>query len=233
MTRLLVLGHGRMGQLVASLAPESGCEVVQIITGAGGPMAIERLDIQVDVAIDFTTPDAVLGNVVALSRRGINVVIGTTGWHAVHDEVRGMVLQSGIGALAASNFSIGLHVFRRAVAAAAAGFSSDARVGAWVHEAHHIHKKDAPSGTAVTLRTTMEEAGYTRAIDMSSTRAGSIPGTHTVGFDGPSETVTLTHTVRDRAVFARGALDVARWLAGRRGWFTMDDYLNDQEETHR
>lgn len=233
MTRLLVLGHGRMGQLVASLAPESGCEVVHIITGTGGPMAIERLDVQIDVAIDFTRPDAVLGNVVALSRRGINVVIGTTGWHAVHDEVQGVVLQSGIGALAASNCSIGLHVFRRAVAAAAAGFASDARVGAWVHEAHHVHKKDAPSGTAVTLRTTMEDAGYTRAIDMSSTRAGSIPGTHTVGFDGPSETVTLTHTVRDRAVFARGALDVAHWLVGRRGWFTMDDYLHDQGDTRR
>jgi len=233
MTRLLVLGHGRMGQLVTALAADSGCQVVGIITGAGGPMAIERLDVEVDVAIDFTTPDAVLANVVALSRRGINVVIGTTGWHAVHDEVHGVVRQSGIGALAASNFSIGLHVFRRAVAVAAAGFSPDARVGAWVHEAHHSGKKDAPSGTAITLRTTMEEAGYRRVIDMSSTRAGSIPGTHTVGFDGPSETVTLTHTVRDRAVFARGALDVARWLVGRRGWFTMDDYLNDLGETQR
>lgn len=231
MTRLLVLGHGRMGQLVTSLAAGSDCEVMQIITGAGGPLAIERLDVEVDVAVDFTTPDAVLANVIALSRRGINVVIGTTGWHAVHAEVHGIVTQSGIGALAASNFSIGLHVFRRSVAAAAAGFSNDARVGAWVHEAHHSQKKDAPSGTAVTLRTTMEDAGYTRTIDMSSTRAGSIPGTHTVGFDGPSETVTLTHTVRDRAVFARGALDVARWLVGRRGWFTMDDYLNGETRT--
>lgn len=228
MTRLLLLGHGRMGQLVEALAAEAGCEVVSIISSAGGPMAIEALVEPVDVAVDFTTPDAVLGNVLALSRRGINVVIGTTGWQAVEADVQRVVAQSGIGALAASNFSIGLHIFRRAAEAAAAGFANDPRVGAWVHEAHHIHKKDAPSGTAITLRTSMERAGYGRSIDMSSTRAGSIPGTHTVGFDGPSETVTLTHTVRDRAVFARGALDVARWLAGRKGWFGIEDYLNDR-----
>ena len=193
-------------------------------------MVIEALDQPVDVAIDFTAPDAVLANVVALGRRGINVVIGTTGWQVVEPDVRAAVEQSGIGALAASNFSIGLHVFRRAVAAAAAGFASDDRVGAWIHEAHHLHKKDAPSGTALTLRTTVEQAGYPRAIDVSSTRAGAIPGTHTVGFDGPSETVTLTHTVRDRAVFARGALDVARWLAGRRGWFTIDDFMSGRAQ---
>ncbi len=73
----------------------------------------------------------------------------------------------------------------------------------------------------MTLKTGMEQAGYTRPIDMSSTRAGSIPGTHTVGFDGPSETIELTHTVRDRAVFARGALVAAKWLVGKRGWFSM------------
>lgn len=229
MTRILLLGHGRMGRLVDTLAPEFGCEVVQIITSTGGAMAIEALDQPVDVAIDFTTPDAVLSNVIALGRRRINVVIGTTGWQNVEADVRAAAEQSGIGVLAASNFSIGLHVFRRAVATAAAGFSTDANVGAWIHEAHHIHKKDAPSGTALTLRAAVEQAGYSRPVDVSSTRAGAIPGTHTVGFDGPAETVTLTHTVRDRAVFARGALDVARWLAGRRGWFTIDDFITGRQ----
>lgn len=230
MTRILLLGNGRMGRLVESLAPDCGCQVVRVVTRVGGAMAIEALDQPVDVAVDFTTPDAVLANVIALSRRGINVVIGTTGWQAVEPEVREVVAQSGIGVLAASNFSIGLHVFRRAVASAAAGFAADETVGAWIHEAHHIHKKDAPSGTALTLRATVEQAGYPRAIDVSSARAGSIPGTHTVGFDGPSETVTLTHTVRDRAVFARGALDVARWLAGRRGWLTIDDFISGRAQ---
>jgi 4-hydroxy-tetrahydrodipicolinate reductase len=219
-----------MGRLVESLASECDCRIVQVVTSVGGAMVIEALDQPVDVAIDFTVSDAVLANVVALGRRGINVVIGTTGWQAVESDVKTAVAQSGIGALAASNFSIGLHVFRRAVATAAAGFSSDASVGAWIHEAHHIHKKDAPSGTALTLRAAVEQAGYPRVIDVSSTRAGAIPGTHTVGFDGPSETVTLTHTVRDRAVFAQGALDVARWMVGRRGWFTIDDFINGREQ---
>lgn len=225
MTRILLLGHGRMGRLVESLAPEHECEIVEVITGPGGAMAIEALDQPVDVAIDFTTSDAVLSNAIALTRRRINIVIGTTGWQSVESDVRAAVQQSGIGVLAASNFSIGLHVFRRAVAAAATGFAADASVGAWIHEAHHIHKKDAPSGTALTLRAAVEQAGYARPVDVSSTRAGAIPGTHTVGFDGPAETVTLTHTVRDRAVFARGALDVAGWLRGRHGWFTIDDFI--------
>ena len=86
-------------------------------------------------------------------------------------------------------------------------------------------KKDAPSGTAITIKNGMEQAGYPRPIDVSSTRAGSVPGTHTVGFDGPSETIELTHTVRDRAVFARGALTAAKWLVGKRGWFSIRDML--------
>ncbi|HQX83202.1 MAG TPA: dihydrodipicolinate reductase C-terminal domain-containing protein, partial [Vicinamibacterales bacterium] len=154
-------------------------------------------------------------------------VIGTTGWQAAEPGLRAVAAEHHIGVLAASNFSIGLHIFRKAVAQAASDFAAQPQVGAWIHEAHHSAKKDAPSGTALTLKQAMETAGYTRGMDVSSTRAGSIPGTHTVGFDGPSETVTMTHTVRDRAVFARGALDVARWLVGRHGWFTMDDYLKE------
>ena len=228
MTRVLLIGHGRMGRLVEQLAPDYGCRVIQVVTHAGGPEAIDALDQPVDVAIDFTIADAVPETVAALARRRISVVIGTTGWQTDEPRVRALAAAAGIGVLAASNFSIGLHVFRRAVQAAAAGFAPDAGIGAWIHEAHHVHKKDAPSGTALTLRESMVTAGYDRAIDLSSTRAGAIPGTHTVGFDGVSETVTLTHTVRDRAVFARGALACAVWLVGRTGWFGMDDYLEDR-----
>jgi len=229
MTRILLVGHGRMGQLVERLAPEYACDIAGIVTEDTGIVGIAAAPAGVDVAIDFTLPDAVVANVQALAERGFNVVIGTTGWQAREAEVRAMVDRHGIGVLAASNFSIGLHIFRRAVAQAAAGFSAQDGVGAWIYEAHHIAKKDAPSGTALTLRDAMVSAGYTKPIDVSSTRAGSIPGTHTVGFDGPSETVTLTHTVRDRAVFARGALEVARWLVGKRGWFTMDDFLESTQ----
>jgi 4-hydroxy-tetrahydrodipicolinate reductase len=227
MTRILLLGHGRMGALVERLAPEYGCEIAGIVTAETGVAGIAAAPESVDVAIDFTLPDAVLTNVGALAERGTNVVIGTTGWQDHEREVRALVERHGIGVLAASNFSIGLHVFRRALAQAATEFGARDGIGAWIHEAHHSAKKDAPSGTALTLKQTMEAAGYRRPIDVSSTRAGSIPGTHTVGFDGPSETVTLTHSVRDRAVFARGSIEVARWLVGRRGWFTMDDFLKE------
>ena len=97
--------------------------------------------------------------------------------------------------------------------------------GAWLHDAHHAAKIDAPSGTALTLESAMREAGYAASIDVSSTRAGHLPGTHTIGFDGPFETITLTHRARDRATFARGALEAARWVKGRTGWFTMRDVL--------
>ena len=101
-------------------------------------------------------------------------------------------------------------------------------LGAWLHEAHHAMKKDAPSGTALQLKRTMEEAGYSRPIDVSSTRAGYIPGVHTIGFDGPAESITLSHTARDRSAFARGALMAARWVHGKHGWFTMQDVLGVQ-----
>lgn len=228
MIHILLIGHGRMGKLVEQLAPEYGCEIAGILTSSAGADGIARAQGPFDVAVDFTVPAAVVANVTALAQRGINVVIGTTGWQAHEAEVRAVAERHGIGVLAASNFSIGLHIFRSAVAQAAAGFAPQDAVGAWIHEAHHIAKKDAPSGTALTLRDSMAAAGYARPIDVSSTRAGSIPGTHTVGFDGPSETVTLTHTVRDRAVFARGALEVSRWLAGKQGWLTMDDYLQSR-----
>lgn len=228
MTRILLVGHGRMGQLVEQLAPEYGCEVGAVVRSADGAEGISRAAGHFNVAIDFTAPEAVRVNLPALAARGLNVVIGTTGWQADEHALREIADRHHIGVLAASNFSIGLHIFRRAVAQAASGFAAQEGVGAWIHEAHHIAKKDAPSGTALTLKQAMESAGYQRAIDVASSRAGSIPGTHTVGFDGPSETVTLIHAVRDRAVFARGALEVARWLVGRNGWFTMDDYLQEQ-----
>ena len=108
---------------------------------------------------------------------------------------------------------------------AAALFAGQAEFGAFLHEAHHATKKDAPSGTALLLKAAMEQAGFSRPIDVSSTRAGYIPGTHTVGFDGPAETITLTHAARDRTAFARGALIAAQWIKGKRGWYTMKDVL--------
>ena len=222
--RLLLLGHGRMGRLVESLAADYGATVAGVIDEHSGDRAIaDGAFGDVDVAIDFTLADAVPRNLPQLAGRGINVVIGTTGWQAHEAAMREVVAKAGIGVLAASNFSLGMNVFQLVVEEAARRFAPHAEFGAWIHEAHHDKKKDAPSGTAMTLKQGMAGAGYGRTIDVSSTRAGSIPGTHTIGFDGPSETIALTHTVRDRAVFARGALTAAKWLVGRRGWFSMQD----------
>ena len=97
--------------------------------------------------------------------------------------------------------------------------------GAWLHEIHHDKKLDAPSGTALGIKAAMKASGYERTIDVAASRAGHVPGVHTVGFDGPSETITLSHSVRDRGTFARGALAAARWVHGKRGWFSMRDVL--------
>jgi len=198
--RILLVGYGKMGRLVGELAPQYGCEVVGVMdpqspSHGGGPDAPQWNG--VDVAIDFSIPAVVVGNAAALARRGINLVIGTTGWQNDESSVR----------------------------QAARLFAGQTEFGAFLHEAHHATKKDAPSGTALLLKQTMERAGFPRLIDISSTRAGFIPGTHTVGFDGPAETVTLSHTARDRTAFARGAIAAAKWVTGKRGWFNMRDVL--------
>lgn len=227
--RILLLGHGRMGQLVESLASSYGAAVAGVIDARSGERAIaDGAFGPVDVAIDFTLADAVVKNLPQLAARKINVVIGTTGWQADEAAMRELAATAGIGVLAASNFSLGMNVFQMAVEEASRRLAKHAEFGAWIHESHHTMKKDAPSGTALTLKAGMEGAGYRRPIDVSSTRVGAVPGTHTVGFDGPSETIELTHTVRDRAVFARGALTAATWLVGKRGWFSIRDMLSEK-----
>jgi 4-hydroxy-tetrahydrodipicolinate reductase len=224
--KLLLIGHGRMGRLVEGLAPSYGFEIGGVVTEESGDRAIERGDFgPIDVAIDFSLAEAVPVNFPQVAARGWNAVIGATGWQAHEARMKELAARTGIGVVASANFAIGMQIFQRAVEAAARRFADAGEYGAWIHERHHAAKKDAPSGTALMLKSAMEQAGYRRSIDVSSARAGSAPGTHTVGFDGPSDAVTLTHDVRDRAVFARGALEAARWLQGRRGWFTMHDVV--------
>lgn len=226
--RLLLIGYGRMGRLVESLSREYGCEVAGCLDIDDNPHGAALTDDRwkdVDVAVDFSTSDAVVENLPRLAALSINAVVGTTGWKAHEEAMREVVRASGIGVVVAANFSPGVNLFEAVVEHAARLFAGRDDFGAWVHELHHAAKRDAPSGTALVLKAAMERAGYNRQIDIAATRAGWIPGTHTVGFDGPSETVTLTHVTRDRATFARGALQAARWVKGKRGWFTMRDVL--------
>ena len=224
--RLVLIGHGRMGRLVEQHAGSHGCEIAGVVNSASAAADLGARDFgAVDAVIDFSLAAAVKPNLERIAQRRWNAVIGTTGWQADEAACRSIADRAGIGVLAAANFSIGVHVFRRIVEEASRRFAGIGDVGAWLHELHHSAKKDAPSGTALMLKASMEGAGYARQIDVSSTRAGSIPGTHQVGFDATAETVTLTHTVRDRAVFAHGALEAAKWIKGRSGWFSMDDVI--------
>lgn len=226
--RVVLIGHGRMGRAVEAAAAECGCEVAGWVddttfaTGTG--LSREHLP-EADVAIDFSTAEAFVENFPRIAGMGIDVVVGTTGWAAHEPAMRAAAGRAGIGVVAAANFSIGVACFDVLVAEAAMRLAAHQEFGAWLHEIHHAAKRDAPSGTAIRLKASMEASGYDRPIDVSSSRAGFVPGTHTVGFDSPSETITLTHTARDRGAFARGALTAARWVHGRRGWFDLRDVL--------
>ena len=215
-----------MGKLVEKLAPEYGFEVVgrlddtNNIGGVGIPSAPDA-----DVAVEFSVPDAVAENLPKLATRRMNVVIGTTGWYAHQEKMMRIAADAGIGVVAAPNFSLGVALFQSLAEQAAKMFAPHPEYGAWIHEIHHVAKKDAPSGTAIALENGMVKAGYRHPINMASSRAGSVPGTHTIGFDGPYETITITHTNRDRATFAQGALQAAKWVHGKRGWFTIQDVL--------
>jgi len=219
--RLLLVGFGRMGKLVEELARDEGHPIAGRIVGATAAADWPAAD----VAIDFSTAEAVRTNLPRLAERGTNVVIGTTGWQAHEPELRGVAERADIGVVASANFSIGVNLFVMLVAEAGRLMQRQEEYGAWIHELHHAAKKDAPSGTALLLRDGLVSAGFSRGIDVSSTRAGAIPGTHVIGFDGPSDTIELTHTARDRRAFAKGALVAAKWIQGRRGWFSMRDVL--------
>jgi len=220
-TRLLIVGYGKMGRMIEELAPDHGFEVV-------GRVDVGRDEWKdADVAVDFTTAAALEANFPKYIQRKLAVVIGTTGWGESSRALRETAISSGLGVVAAANFSIGVNLFQMIVEDAARMMNAHPQYGAWIHEAHHSTKRDAPSGTALTLRDSMVRAGFSRAIDMSSTRAGSIPGIHTIGFDGPSDTIELTHTARDRRGFAAGALVAAKWIRGKSGWHSMQDVLRN------
>ena len=217
--RLLIVGYGKMGQMVEQLAAGQDIEIVGRVDDGRDEWR------PADVAVDFSTAGALLANFPKYVERRMNLVIGTTGWGEHTAKLRADAEHAGLGVVASANFSIGVNIFQHVVAETARMMQAQPQYGAWVHEIHHSAKRDAPSGTAIQLRDAMKGAGFDRTIDMSSSRAGAIPGTHTIGFDGPSDTIELIHTARDRRGFASGALVAAQWIKGRTGWFSMQDVL--------
>jgi 4-hydroxy-tetrahydrodipicolinate reductase len=221
MNRLAIVGYGKMGRMIEALAPEYGFSVHARIDLNDDVKSAQGAD----VAIEFSTPEAAVSNIEKLAAMGVPVVVGTTGWLAEMDRVRAAVEAHGTGLVWSPNFSIGVNVFSRLVQEAAKLLADEAQYGAWAWEVHHSTKKDAPSGTLIKLVGDMKKAGYERAIDVSSNRAGAHPGTHEVGFDSAADTITLRHSARSREGFARGALKAGQWIVGKKGVFEFGEVL--------
>jgi 4-hydroxy-tetrahydrodipicolinate reductase len=216
-----------MGRALAELAPGADCEVVATLDRAATTKGVDRTALNgAEVAIEFTAPAEAARLVRACAAIGLPVVSGTTGWDDERPDVEAEVRRSTGALLWAPNFAIGVHLFAQLVARAAELFAPHAAYEAHLVETHHAAKRDAPSGTARMLAERAAQArGGARGIPITSVRVGHVPGTHELVIDAPFEQVRLVHEARDRRVFAAGALTAARWLAGKRGVFTLDDVL--------
>lgn len=220
MSNLALIGYGKMGRMVEHLAPEYGFNVCTR-RDVDRPESLECAD----VAIEFTQPASVLGNIKGAAALRIPLVVGTTGWLEHLSEAREIVARHQSALVWSPNFSIGVNVFTRLVSEAARLLKDEAEYGAWAWEIHHHTKKDAPSGTLLKLVEAMKAAGYNHPVDVSSNRAGAHPGTHEIGFDSGADTITLRHSARSREGFARGALKAAQWILGKQGFFEFSDVL--------
>ena len=221
--KIALIGYGKMGKLLDQLAPSQGMEVAGRYD-VGDALTAEQFR-GVDVALDFTTPSAALENLPRLVALGLDLVVGTTGWQEQLKPIQTLVKRHNTGFVYGSNFSIGVNVFYRVAAEAARLLKDRAEYDPWIHEIHHKMKLDAPSGTALKLRDVLAAEYGGREINISSSRAGTIPGTHTVGFDSDADTITLTHTARSRVGFALGALYAAKWIHGKKGFYEFSEVL--------
>ena len=227
--KIVLIGQGAMGKMVADLAQNASDEVGQVLTSQHAGETVDQLAGRIkghDVAIDFSIGPAVAKHVEASMRAGVPLVEGTTGWKEHEDEVKQLVIEHGGAMVYGANFSIGVNVFYRIVDRAAALFSRLDQYQPFIEEQHHVRKKDAPSGTALKLESLLANH-LDGSIPVSSTRAGYIPGTHRVGFDSQADQITLTHTARSREGFAAGALLAARWIVGRQGVYEFSDVIDE------
>ena len=232
--RLALLGYGNMGKAIAALAPQRGFElrlVMDVDVNAQGQGITAENFQGIDVCVEFTTPEAVVENIRRVAVLGVNLVVGTTGWHNRLDEARRIVERAGVGMVYAANFSIGVNLFYRLARAAAEIFAGFPMYDPYLVEAHHKFKKDAPSGTALEVKRQIQSGFEGREVPVTSVRAGYFPGAHELGFDSEADTIILRHTARGRQAFAEGALHAARWVVGRNGLFSFSDVLHGEART--
>ena len=222
--KIALIGYGKMGHAIEALAAEHGHGVtVKIDKDDPWPEKIEA-----DVAIEFTTPKTATANLLCCMEKGVPVVCGTTGWYADYENVAAQCRARNGRLFTATNFSIGMNIMfalNKRLAALMAG-RNDYKVA--IAETHHIHKLDAPSGTAITLQEQIVANGARSAeeVPIESFRVGEVPGTHTVTYDSAIDTLTLTHEAHSRQGLAVGALMAAEWLVkAAPGVYTMQDML--------
>ena len=225
---ILVLGKGKTGSLVAEIAQQRGHDVTSIDefdNVDGSALTPEKLSTY-DVAIDFTAPSAVMGNIQALTKAGKNVVVGTTGWYDEMPNVQKLVEQSGIGFIYGSNFSIGMNVFfeiaRTAAAALKYGYRGE------IAERHHVTKKDAPSGTAVIMQRIVQEASG-EELKITSVREGDTVGMHVLVLDSANDTMMLTHDAKTRRGLAEGAVLASEWIVGKKGFYDFKQVFREMK----
>ena len=226
---IALIGYGAMGKLIRALAEEKGHSIGPVIDEADASSSAAGLADKLrgaDVVIDFSTADAVRRNVEACMIAGLPMVEGTTGWNDQRAAVEKVVTESGGSFVFGANFSIGVNLFYRVVEHAAELFAKFPDYEVFVEEQHHSRKKDAPSGTALKLKDVVARH-IKHEFSVSATRAGNIPGTHRVGFDGPADQVLLEHTARSREGFAAGALMAAEWIVGKKGFYEFTDVIGE------
>ena len=226
--RLALLGYGAMGRLIERLALEKGHEVSVVIDEADSGLSADEIAAKLsgsDVAIDFTVAAAVKRNVAACVSAGIPIVVGTTGWQDERAEIENIVAAGQGGLVFGANFSVGVNLFYIIADFAAELFGKFPEYEAFIEEQHHSRKLDSPSGTALKLKQVVSD--HIKVGDIAATRAGNIPGTHRVGFDGPADQILLEHTARSREGFAHGAITAAEWIAGKQGFFEFTQIIDE------
>ena len=232
--KIVLIGYGKMGKTIEKIAQSRGHEIAGMIDVND---TIELFDKVVDVAIEFTQPEAVVKNLKICFEKGIPVVCGTTGWLQYKDEIEGHCRAKNGTLLYSSNFSLGVNLFFKLNEYLSKLMDRHDQYDVTIDETHHTQKKDAPSGTAITIaegvlknlkRKKEWSLGVTPnpiALVINSFRVDPAPGTHLVKYSSEVDDIEIIHTAHSREGFALGAVLVAEWLAGKKGIYTMDDFL--------
>lgn len=227
--KIALIGYGAMGKLIRTLAEEKGHEIAVVIDDANAGLSAAELSQKLagcDAAIDFSVAEAVRRNVEACVLAGVPLVEGTTGWNAERAEIERTVREGASSMVFGANFSVGVNLFYRIANFASELFAKFPEYEAFIEEHHHSRKKDAPSGTALKLKDILAKHIDTD-LSVSATRAGNIPGTHRVGFDGPADQVLLEHTARSREGFAAGSILATEWIVGKTGFYEFGDVMDE------